>query len=199
MQFQLPLPAAAAACALAHLSEQQYEYNPLMIDPMEFAAELRTAFEGQPDIVLAYLFGSHARRQAAALSDVDLAILLADAPDDDQCFARRLEIMGMAMSILRINDVDVATLNRLPLALRYRVVREGKMLFCRDENARIAFEAQTTLRYLDYKPVIDLFERAALGRARKGELLSGYNPHRGSVERYLRRRESSEGTPTPHV
>ncbi len=170
-----------------------------MPEPLAFAPELNNALEQKPDVVLAYLFGSHARQEANRLSDVDIAILLAGQPSDDACFAARMDIMGLVMRILRVNDVDVAILNQAPLALRYRVVRDGRILFCRDENARVEFTARTVMRYLDFKPVIDVFERAILERARKGELLSGYNPHRGAVERYLRRRQGSERTPASDV
>lgn len=170
-----------------------------MVHPLEFSSELRTAFEQYPGAMLAYLFGSHARQQASALSDVDIAVLLANQPDDEACFACRMEITGQVMDILRVNDVDVAVLNRAPLALRYRVVRDGRLLFCRDDDVRIEFVVRTVMAYLDFKPVVELFEKATLARAQKGELLSGYNPHRGSVERYLRRRKSAEGASTTHV
>lgn len=170
-----------------------------MVNPLAFASELKTLFEQKPHVVLAYLFGSHARQEANRLSDVDIAVLLAGRPSDDACFAARMDIMGLVMRILRVNDVDVAILNQAPLALRYRVARDGRILFCRDENAGVEFTARTVMQYLDFKPVIDVFERATLERARKGELLSGYNPHRGAVERYLRRRQGSERTPASDV
>jgi predicted nucleotidyltransferase len=70
-----------------------------MVDPLGFSTELRAVFAEQADIVLAYLFGSHARRQASALSDVDIAVLLSGQPEDDYCFASRMRIMGQVMDI----------------------------------------------------------------------------------------------------
>ncbi len=49
--------------------------------------------------MLAYLFGSHARGQAWAHSDVDVAVLLED-DDSDHCIAMRLEIIGGLMELL---------------------------------------------------------------------------------------------------
>jgi len=164
------------------------------LDLDEHKQALETYFASLGDVVLAYLFGSHARGQAGPLSDVDVAVLLASQPDGDHCFDRRLEIMGGLMDILRVNDVDVAILNQTPLALRYRVVRDGVLLFCRDHQAMIEFRVRTVSEYLDFKPVIEQHERAILQRARKGELLHGHNPHRGALERYRQLRERLAGT-----
>jgi predicted nucleotidyltransferase len=159
----------------------------------EHRRALEAYFASLDNLVLAYLFGSHARDQAGPLSDVDVAVLLAGRPDDGHCFDMRLEIIGGLMDILHINAVDVAILNQVPLALRYRVLRDGRLLYCRDRQAMIEFYARTVTEYLDFKPVIERHERAILERARKGELLHGYNPHRGALERYRRLRERLEG------
>jgi len=165
-----------------------------MIRPLDFSESLHALFQTQKDVLLAYLFGSHARNKSTALSDIDIAILLREALNEDQFFEARLRIMDDVAHRLHFNDVDVLILNHAPLALRYRALRDGKILFCRDEKARVHFATETTLAYLDFKPVIDLFQRATLERARKGELLNGYDPHRGAIERYFRLRERLEKT-----
>jgi predicted nucleotidyltransferase len=168
-------------------------------DLNEYKHALEGYFASRDDLVLAYLFGSHARGQAGPLSDVDVAVLLAGQPDDGHCFDVRLEVIGGLMDILHSNNVDVAILNQVPLALRYRIVRDGVLLFCRDRPAMVAFKARTVSEYLDFKPVIERHERAILERARKGELLHGYNPHRGALERYRQLRERLEGAATTDV
>lgn len=160
---------------------------------------LAPIFESTPNVVVAYLFGSHARGQAGPLSDVDLAVLLSGQPDEHACFEARLDIAGRVMTGLQRNDVDVAILNQSPLALRYRVIRDGQIVFCRNHTARIAFTAQTLMAYLDYQPALKVFERATLNRAQKGELTRGYNPHHGAVERYRRLRERLAGTSTTNL
>ena len=165
----------------------------------EHKQSLAAYFAALEDVALAYLFGSHARGQAGPLSDVDVAVLLAGRPDDGRCFDMRLDIIGGLMDILRTGDVDVAILNRTPLALRYRVLRDGVLLFCRDRQAMIEFYVRTMNEYLDFVPVIDQHESAILERARKGELLHGYNPHRGTLERYRELRERLKGTAAPDV
>ena len=152
----------------------------------DFAATLKPVFEPLPNVIMAYLFGSYARGQAGPLSDVDIAVLLNGQPSEAECFDARLDTLGRVMTQLQHNAVDVAILNQTPLALCYRVVRDGRVLFCSDNAARIAFTARTVTTYLDFKPTLEVFEQATLKRARKGELTRGYNPHHGAVERYRR-------------
>lgn len=162
-------------------------------------SRLASYFASLDHVLLAYVFGSHARGQAGPLSDLDIAVMVDETLDADQSFDLRLEIIGGLMDILRVKDADVTILNQAPLALRYRVLRDGVLLYCRDPDVRVEFTARTVTAYLDFKPIIERHERAILERARKGELLHGYNPHRGALEHYRRLRERLESAPKPDV
>jgi hypothetical protein len=54
--------------------------------------------------------------------------------------------------------------------LRYAVLRDGILLFCRDRQAMIEFRVRALNEYLDFKPILKRHERAILEKARKGEL-----------------------------
>ncbi len=168
-------------------------------DLSQYKIALESYFASLDSVMLAYLFGSRARGTSGPLSDVDVAVLLRGAPDEDLMFDMRLEIIGGLMGILHINDVDVVILNQMPLALRFRVLRDGVLLYCRDRQAMIEFTARTVSEYLDFKPVLERHERAILEKARKGELLSGYNPYRGTLKRYRQLRERLKGAAEPDV
>ncbi len=168
-------------------------------DPHRYTEALERYFAPLEDVVLAYLFGSHARKRAWAQSDVDIGVLLAGHPDDDRCFEMRLEIIGGLMSLFHTNDVDVLILNQAPPALRYAVLRDGLLVFCRERQAMIEFYVRTVSEYLDFLPILRRHEAAILERARKGELLSGYDPYCGALERYRRQRARLTATPLPDV
>jgi hypothetical protein len=144
-------------------------------DLARYQPALREYFEALPDVTLAYLFGSQARGQAWAKSDVDIAVLLAGRPDDERCLDVRLEIIGGLMDLLTINEVDVLILNQAPPALRYAVLRDGILLFCRDDQVRIRFYVRVLNAYLDFKPVLARHRQAFLERARKGALDDGWD------------------------
>lgn len=153
--------------------------------------QLKRYFSNHPQVMLAYLFGSHARGTAHRHSDVDIAVLLRSQNDN---FEVRLQIMSDLGQLLQRNDVDVAILNQTPLALTYRVVRDGQLLFCADEDQRIHFVSQAIVRYLDFEPIIIQHEQAILKRAREGALSHGYDPHCGALDRYYQRRQRLKET-----
>jgi predicted nucleotidyltransferase len=154
---------------------------------------LEVYFASQTEVVLAYLYGSQARGQANPLSDVDIAVLLTGQPDAGQCFDARLMLIGDLTHLLHTDEVDVAILNQTPPALNYRVLRDGLSLFCRDRDHMLSFRVRVINEFLDFMPILERHEHAILEKARKGELLNGYNPYRGALERYRTLRERPEG------
>lgn len=162
----------------------------------QYAQTFEHYFASLDGVALAYLFGSHARGRAGALSDVDVAVLLQGRPENDRCFDVRLEVIGGLTELLRSDDVDVVILNQAPPALRYAVLRDGVLLFCRDRRTMIEFRVRTVNDYLDFKPILQRHGDAILEKARKGELLRGHDPHQGALERYRQLRELLAETTT---
>lgn len=116
--------------------------------PLE--ARLVTALGAHPEVVVAYLYGSHARGRETVLSDVDVGVVL-----DDGCDAHdaRLELLAELGEITAPARVDVVVLNDAPVALGYRVLRDGRLLLCRDDAARVRHFTRTVDRYLDMAPM----------------------------------------------
>ncbi len=166
-----------------------------LFDLDQHRTALHDYFAAQPNVIVAYLFGSHARGQAHWHSDIDIAILHEPGLSSDASLDLRLDVIDELMGLLASNDVDVIVLNQAPLALAYRVLRDGIVLFCRDAQTRILYQADTVSRYLDFKPFIERHEKAILERARKGELLYGYNPHRNALADYRQLREKLDSIP----
>ncbi len=117
------------------------------VDELERA--LTAVLERYPDVKLAYLFGSRARGTARTLSDVDVAILL---EEDGDRHAVVLELAAELSGAAGGRHVDVVVLNTAPVALAYRVIRDGRLLLSRDERARVEHWARTVDRYIDMAP-----------------------------------------------
>jgi uncharacterized protein len=171
----------------------------LNIDPVIAAhlPALEAYFREREGVLLAYLYGSHARGTAGPLSDVDVALLLEGEPSAQECFQARLAVTGALMDLLRRDDVDVVVLNEAPPALAFRVIRDGVLLYSRSDVVRREYVARVTIEYLDFQPCLALYERAVLERARRGELTRGPNSHRGALERYLRLAEGASDLEEP--
>lgn len=127
---------------------------------------LRTVFDAFPVISLGYLFGSLASGTPGPMSDVDVAVLLAPHNSARSTADALEDALHRALGTER---VDLVVLNDAPPPLAYRVVRDGRCLFCRDPARRQVFEALTTTRYLDFQP----FRRRLFAIARRQILEEG--------------------------
>ena len=122
-----------------------------LIDKLD-QCKLTEVFERR-GVVLAYLFGSHARGDAGPLSDVDIAVLFHPIVAQDERFQRALQLMGELGSVFGRDDVCVSDLAAASPLLRHRVYYDGRLLFCSDEAERVRFEVATLRDYVDTEPL----------------------------------------------
>lgn len=115
----------------------------------DLVRSLRERLEPESDIQFAYLFGSSARGSDGPLSDVDIAVMVVDGKDLPK---RHLDLIASVAGVVGSERTDVVILNTAPPVLGYRVLREGVLLFSRDEPARIEHWVRTVDRYLDMEP-----------------------------------------------
>lgn len=127
-------------------------------------AMVRNSFGKEKDVRFAYLFGSLASGKAGPLSDIDLAIWVADGVD---VFSLRLRLMKSLSKALKADNFDLVVLNRAPLILKFHAIKGGVILKD-DREARVAFETKTTADFLDtaYLRLVQL--RAAKRQIEKG-------------------------------
>lgn len=113
-----------------------------------------------------YLFGSHAEASAGPESDVDVAVLFAyPLPKDNQTVYQALyEIFADCFDLSEFKTIDIVFLHQVGYELQQNVVRHGKVLFEDDLSARLEFEDNTRMKYLDFKYYLDLQDQAILER-----------------------------------
>ncbi|MHC5024963.1 MAG: type VII toxin-antitoxin system MntA family adenylyltransferase antitoxin [Planctomycetota bacterium] len=116
------------------------------------AERVRDLASSNDQVVLAYLFGSVAAGRAGPLSDVDIGVLSANGDAASETVAALTDALCLA---LKRDDVEVVDLRAAPPPIRYRVIRSGTLLLCRDERVRQRFESDTVRQYLDFKPIRD--------------------------------------------
>jgi predicted nucleotidyltransferase len=84
--------------------------------------------ERDPDVLAVILFGSRARAEAGPRSDIDVCLVLdRHAPDGLPASRKRLEYPAGP-------HVDLSIFQQLPLYIRSRVLKEGRVVFVRDED-----------------------------------------------------------------
>lgn len=123
----------------------------------------------RPEVQEAYLFGSQARGEATAHSDVDVAVYVDAARAVGGPYGYDSDLAAELMSALGRNDVDVVVLNEAPPMLYHRVLRDGVRLFSRDELATSAREGYAVSRYCDWVPQQRKIDAALSARVKAGE------------------------------
>ena len=134
--------------------------------------DMSASFAGEP-VVVAYLFGSQARGDAGPLSDV--AVLLEEGLPPGEALSLRLRLMEAVGRTLRVERVDVVVLNGAPYLLQHRVIRDGRVLFSRDELARVRYEFRVLRYYLDFRYFEDKYFRALEDRILREGLGARYS------------------------
>lgn len=133
------------------------------------AVALARALRSRP-VEFAYLFGSQARGTAGVTSDTDVAVYLRDGLTQSRRWSAE-DSVAQALHRIGIptDRLDLVVLNRVGLLLRFRVIRDGRLLFERAPAQRIQFEAQTMQRYFDWQYYAERGARMAIDRiARHG-------------------------------
>lgn len=110
-------------------------------------------------VVAAYLYGSQARGDARPDSDVDVAVLYAEAPP--RTLAGQPFDIEDALAGALGRPVQLVVLNTAPPDLVHRVLRDGILVVDRDRSARIRFEVAARNAYFDLKPFLDRYRRVS--------------------------------------
>jgi uncharacterized protein len=101
------------------------------------------------DVLAVLLFGSVARGEQTAHSDIDICLVLMppSTPYENTRLWRK------RMAYLAQFDLDVQIFQALPLYIRSRVLKEGQVLFVRDEDRLYDIACRTAQAFEDFKPV----------------------------------------------
>jgi predicted nucleotidyltransferase len=123
------------------------------------AARLEAFFRANPcGIAAAYLYGSVARGTARDDSDVDVAVLF--ERDPPQTLEGLHADLAHALEEALGRPVDLAILNRAPVDLAHRVLRDGVLACDANRSARIRFEVRARNEYFDLEPYLRRYRRA---------------------------------------
>lgn len=144
----------------------KFSQNP--IEPEKYLSSLIDFFKAQNDVVAVYLFGSRASGTAGPLSDIDIAVLLRKGLGNGIYSEKEMDYLGKSNEILRTDEVSFVLLNKAPLTIQYGVISEAKVLFSRDEDARLSFEERVIDEYMDFRPVLEEYDREFLRQVREG-------------------------------
>jgi uncharacterized protein len=114
----------------------------------EEMARLRSVFAGDPDVTAVWLFGSRARGETRAGSDLDLAV----EPAGPALRERKLDLLT---DLVRagFEDVDLVILGRDDPVLRYEAIGPNVVVYAAPDYDPAEAWVQALRRYLDTAPL----------------------------------------------
>ncbi|MEN6320250.1 MAG: nucleotidyltransferase domain-containing protein [Syntrophaceae bacterium] len=144
------------------------KFSQIPIEPEKYIPDLIEFCRKQDDIVALYLFGSRASGTHGPLSDIDIAVLLENGLGRDEYNTKELSYLGEANTLLHTDEISFVVLNKAPLTIQYGVIIDAKVLYSKDEEARLFFEETVIDKYMDFKPVLDDYDREFLRQIKEG-------------------------------
>ena len=110
---------------------------------------LTRLMEELSEIVFAFLHGSFI--EEGPFRDLDLVVYVEPScpAAGDQALEYELK-MEMLLEETAGFPVDFRVLNRAPVPFRYNVLKNGRLLFCRDEELYAGFLSHTLASYFDF-------------------------------------------------
>lgn len=99
------------------------------------------------DVLAVTLFGSIASGKSHKLSDIDICIMLMPGKYNPSFISHK------KLEYLMDFDFDIHIYQQLPIYIRQRIIKEGRVLFCRDEDILYKLAFRTAQEFEDYKHI----------------------------------------------
>lgn len=106
---------------------------------------------GDARMLAVMLFGSTARGEQHPASDVDICLVLEPGTYAPEA------LMDIRLQYLADFPADIQIFQQLPIYIRQRILKEGKVLVCRDEDVLYDIAWRTVQAFADFKPLYDCY------------------------------------------
>ena len=124
----------------------------------EILAILKEVMEKDKGVLFAYLYGSYAQNSIHFESDIDVAVYLRSS--DVKGYIRKEEELTVELiTKIHTDRIDLRILNVLPLVLQYNILKDGILIFVREDRERVDFETRVMNRFFELKPYIDEYQQ----------------------------------------
>lgn len=121
-------------------------------------------------VSLAYLYGSFLDDTFNKFSDIDIALVLEELPDEHQQMQLEMKITAHLDQEFKMS-FDVRSINNAPLKVKGEVVTHGKLIYCSDEVFRVNFETHVRDRYFDFLPTLRYMREIYLSSVKSGGMI----------------------------
>jgi len=105
------------------------------------------------DILAFYIYGSYGKKYQTPLSDLDLAIL--PMPEANLDLDTELGIEVRLSEICKSDHVNMINLANASLPFQMKVLEQGRLLYCADQNLLADFIEMVIKRFCDFAPDLE--------------------------------------------
>ncbi|MHA1300519.1 MAG: nucleotidyltransferase domain-containing protein [Candidatus Helarchaeota archaeon] len=119
--------------------------------------QIKAIIKDYENVLLVYIFGSSIFNDE--YNDIDIGILITPS-------GSKYESSKFSMNLARIiekklgyiNSIDVKILNDTPIYFQNNVIKNGELIYYKNEKLRVKYEKNVLRLYLDYKYTLDWFK-----------------------------------------
>ena len=115
-------------------------------------------------VAIIYLFGSKAVGNASPASDMDIGAVVKNSSVLKDTRALYQSLYEIFSEMFPKVELDIVFLQNSPLSLQYSALSDGRILFEEDPVFTVDYENRVVNFYLDFRPVLDFFDRITLKR-----------------------------------
>jgi predicted nucleotidyltransferase len=115
-------------------------------------------------VAIVYLFGSKATGRASRSSDIDIGVVLKTTPAGRDTRAIYNILYRLFSEPYPQSKLDIVFLQTATVSLQYTAIKEGKVIFEEDPKFTADYENRVINQYLDFRPVLDFFDRVTMER-----------------------------------
>ncbi len=112
-------------------------------------AALQKQAQSTADILAVIIYGSHGTAVQTPLSDIDVAVL-SMPQESDWSLMRELEISAALNETAETDAIQVLNLRQCSVIFQMKVLKTGRLIFCRDEILHADFVELVIKRYCDF-------------------------------------------------
>ncbi len=114
------------------------------------------------EVIAAALFGSSLKGKGR---DIDLCIFLGKKINNKEATKKRIALSGQFG-----DKFDINIFQQLPIYVRIRIIKEGKIIFCRDEDRLYEIAFDTVKEFDSYKNLYEMYLSEVKNGPRKNSL-----------------------------
>ncbi len=129
--------------------------------------DLKEVLETDKEILFAYLYGSYIYNSIHFESDIDVAVYLMPS-DMEEYIKKESKLLTALITKLHLDKIDLRILNTAPFLLKYNVIKEGILIFVKDELERVNFETKIMERFFELKPYLEEYRHMFFLRIKAG-------------------------------